>query len=430
MRAARGISSQGRHADLAYALDRSLKDPCSVAEFSKSAIDVLRLALRPAYAATFLRAGGAVFHSGDKALVVDLVEMTEILAAAPRSLVAHPRTLTRRETSSSALKAFHRAMTASALELAYPIVCDGAVLGVMVLGPRASGRPYTNDDVELCDRVGARLALMAGKAEVTGELARLRAASAGTEHLASVGQMAAGLAHEIRNPLVSIRTFTQLLPERYGDEEYRSSFLDLTLAEIDRISTLVGELLSFARPSVIGGAEEAGTDVGDCLARTCLLLKTQARGAGVALECETADELPRAAIGEDKLRQVVINLVLNAVQACGDKGRVDVRAASMSAPDAVRVEVADDGPGMDASIAARIFDPFFTTRREGTGLGLAVAKRIVEDHGGRIEVFTAPEKGTRFAIEVPTVAAARAAACERKGESRGRTRQAELRLDG
>ena len=233
--------------------------------------------------------------------------------------------------------------------------------------------------------------------QIEAELAR-------EERLAAVGRLAAGLAHEIRNPLVSIRTFTQLLPERHADEEFRSGFLDLTLAEIDRISTLVGEILSYARPdpeTAADGEEPPATDVADCLEKTCLLLRSHARSAGVTLDFDRALELPsRAAIGEDKLRQVVINLVVNGIQACDGRGRVRVSAAAEPCGKVV-LEIGDDGPGMPGEVASRIFEPFFTTRREGTGLGLAVVRKILDDVGASIAVATTVGRGTTFRIELP-----------------------------
>src|SRR6185369_6492673 len=126
---------------------------------------------------------------------------------------ARPRSITRSEAAVCGGPPLERVMTAAALELVFPLADEAEVLGVIAIGPRPDRRPYTAEDLELCDRIGARLALVAAREVLAAEVASLRAAAVGTERLASVGRMAAGLAHEIRNPLVSIRTFTQLLPE-------------------------------------------------------------------------------------------------------------------------------------------------------------------------------------------------------------------------
>ena len=412
MRASRSV--RGRHADLAYALDRVLKDPVSAEDVARATIDVIRLALRPSWLGLLVgRSGGSAFHCGDEALFHDLDGIAATFATVPRALLASPRTLVRRDGLVASFAAVEKAMAASALELLFPLAADATLTGVLVIGPRADHVAYSADDIEFCDRIGARLAAAVAKEALAAELVALRNATAAYERLASVGQIAAGLAHEIRNPLVSIRTFTQLLPERYADEEFRSGFLDLTLAEIDRISALVGELLSYARPTPAGDGEEAAAvDVADCLERTCLLLRSHARAAGVLLDLDTEGFLPLAAIDEDKLRQVVINLVVNGIQACDGRGRVSL---TTSWPDAggadgepgaghIVIEVRDDGPGMDPDVAARIFEPFFTTRREGTGLGLALVRRILDENGASISVETRRGEGTTFRIGLPPVA--------------------------
>ena len=146
---------------------------------------------------------------------------------------------------------------------------------------------------------------------------------------------------------------------------------------------------------------DASTDVAACVERTCLLLRSHARSAGIALEFEVDDIAERALIDEDKLRQVIINLVVNGIQACDGRGSVRVDAVSVPSG-AIVIEVSDDGPGMSPESAARIFEPFFTTRSEGTGLGLAMVKTLLDQAGATIEVFTAPAGGSTFRVALPT----------------------------
>jgi polar amino acid transport system substrate-binding protein len=221
--------------------------------------------------------------------------------------------------------------------------------------------------------------------------------------------MAAGLAHEIRNPLVSIRTFTQLLPERIGDREFRESFLDLTLSEVDRICALINELLAFARPAP---AELHRVSLNECLDRVCLLLDSQARNVGVQLVRHLHPGRLELTADEDQIKQVVINMILNAIQACSARrdtragGTVTVRSYPnrLERGDYVCIEVVDDGIGIDPEIVERIFDPFFTTRKEGTGLGLSIAHQIVTRHGGFIDVTSEPGGGASFCVNLPAEA--------------------------
>jgi signal transduction histidine kinase len=233
------------------------------------------------------------------------------------------------------------------------------------------------------------------------ELQSVRDAAARNERLSTIGAMTASIAHEIRNPLVSVRTFTQLLPERANDEEFRGEFLDLTLSEIDRVCELVGELLDYSRPY---GLDTVGADVVECLRSVQLLLASQAKAGGVRLLADVAEFLPDVAVAPDRLKQVLINLAMNAIQACRGSGNVSLHARAT--PQGLLVEVRDDGCGMDESTRARIFDAFYTTRREGTGLGLAIARRIIEEAGGRLEAESAPGQGTTFRLHLPTSAPA------------------------
>jgi signal transduction histidine kinase len=401
-----GQAGKGRHAECAYLLDRAVKDPTSTEDFARAALDTIRLALRPSYAAVTCRVGPRIFRFGDKPLASDLDAAAEILASAPRSLLTKPQSIRRSETAALSLARLERTMTSSALEVVLPLADDASLIGLVALGPRPDRTPYSADDLEFCDRIGARLSLVAAREALAAEVTLLRAAAASSERLASVGRMATGLAHEIRNPLVSIRTFTQLLPERHADEEFRNGFLDLTLAEIDRISTLVGEILSFARSSALGGETEeaSAADIGDCVGRTCLLLRSHARSAGVALDFDCEDLAERAVVDEDKLRQVVINLVVNGIQACDGRGRVRVAVSqppcATHAASRIVIEISDDGPGMTSEVASRIFEPFFTTRREGTGLGLALVRTILDDAGATIAVDSTPGAGTTFRVEL------------------------------
>ncbi len=395
-----GTGKPLHHADVVYALDRDLDDATSAAEFARAALDVLAGALEAAYSGLTYGKSNDGFRCGDAAIASDLEALIEALSELPLLTLAGAGAWTRDALRGAGLETVERVMTLSGLYVAVPLTCGGQLRGVLALGPRSDGRAYCQADIDLCSRISGRLSLMASRHYLSIEVDRLRSLAARQERMAVVGQMAAGLAHEIRNPLVSIRTFTQLLPERYEDEEFRSGFLDLTLAEIDRISALVGELLNFARPEA-DTPPPRRVEVADALERTCMLLRSQARGAGVVLDLELAADIPDAGIDEDRLRQVVLNLIVNAIQASRGRGRVVVSARSEAA-DQVCVEVYDDGPGMPPEIARQVFEPFFTTRAEGTGLGLALARRIVGEHGGRLELETKVGHGARFFVHLPT----------------------------
>ena len=224
------------------------------------------------------------------------------------------------------------------------------------------------------------------------------------DRLSSLGLLTAGLAHEIRNPLVAIRTFTQLLPERYDDPDFREGFQELALKEVDRICGLINDLLSFARPSKPNVAPENVADVVDNIAR---ILETQAKEKGIAIVRNFGDNLPKVWIDREQMKQVFMNLILNAIQAMKGAGTITLMSRAVSkngtqrAAEFVQIEVKDTGVGIPAENLQHIFDPFFTSKDEGSGLGLAVSHQIVQEHGGFVTVESTIGAGTSFFVHVP-----------------------------
>jgi signal transduction histidine kinase len=224
------------------------------------------------------------------------------------------------------------------------------------------------------------------------------------DRLSSLGLLTAGLAHEIRNPLVAIRTFTQLLPERYDDAEFREGFQGLALKEVDRICGLINDLLSFARPSKPNVAPENVNDVVDGIAR---ILETQAKEKGIEIIREFGENLAKAWIDREQMKQVFMNLILNAIQAMKAAGTITIATRSVERHGAepsgefIQVEVRDTGVGIPAENLEHIFDPFFTSKDEGSGLGLSVSHQIVQEHGGFVTVESQVGRGTSFFVHVP-----------------------------
>jgi len=224
------------------------------------------------------------------------------------------------------------------------------------------------------------------------------------DRLSSLGLLTAGLAHEIRNPLVAIRTFTQLLPERYDDAEFREGFQGLALKEVDRICGLINDLLSFARPSKPNVAPENISDVVENIAR---ILESQAKEKNVEIKREFDLRVPKVWIDKEQMKQVFMNLILNAIQAMKDGGsivistRISARNNDELIKECVQVEIRDTGVGIPEENLEHIFDPFFTSKDEGSGLGLAVSHQIVQEHGGFLTVESTVGKGTTFFVHVP-----------------------------
>lgn len=221
------------------------------------------------------------------------------------------------------------------------------------------------------------------------------------ERLAAFGTLVSGIAHEIKNPLVAIRTFAELLPERFTDADFRDTFAKVVVAEIGRIDDLVSKLRGLVVPSV---QQAAITDVREPIMDTLALLSGQLEQTRTIVRRAFLDPAPIVAVDPNQLKQLFLNLFLNAIEAMGHGGVLTVRVRREDAHDtsAVRVEVEDTGPGVPDSIRNSIFDPFFTTKAQGTGLGLAICRGITDAHRGTIRADTSNEgHGTIMTVEFP-----------------------------
>ncbi len=218
-----------------------------------------------------------------------------------------------------------------------------------------------------------------------------------TDRLAAIGELAAGLAHEIRNPLGSMSGSIQMMREGLSPDAASERLMGIVIREMDRLDRLIANFLQFARPSPPDARPVA---LGVLVEETLDLLRLNPDASGVEITTDIENGL-RVLADLEQLRQVLWNLMLNAVQAMKPGGGT-LRIGARASANGISIAVTDDGPGVPPEVVDRIFDPFFTTRPKGSGLGLAVVHRIVEAHRGRISVGPGPEgKGTRFVIELP-----------------------------
>ena len=222
-----------------------------------------------------------------------------------------------------------------------------------------------------------------------------------TERLSALGELSAILAHEIRNPLGSIRGTAEILKDdfRPGDRKYE--FLEILVKETDRLNRVVEDFLQLARPLHV---ERETCDLMAGLGEVVALVAPEAATRGVRLVFTPADITPVHGDPE-KLKQAFLNLILNGIQATARGGTLTITAARIADGEEafpfVEISFADTGVGMEQDVLARIFEPFYTTKEGGTGLGLAVTQRIVESHGGKVEVESEKGKGTVFKVRLP-----------------------------
>lgn len=216
------------------------------------------------------------------------------------------------------------------------------------------------------------------------------------DRLKTLGEVAAGLAHEIRHPLASIRGALEIIDERSRPDSPESEFSRLAMGEVQRLDNLVWEFLRYARPHE---PDLRSTSLHDVIERVFALLRVEAERASVMLSSDRSTALPDVCIDAQQIEQVLLNVVLNAIQASPPHARVRV-CEQLDHQDAV-IDVTDEGPGIPADQLPHIFSPFFTTREKGTGLGLAIASRIVVAHRGSLEIHETSECGTRVRIRLP-----------------------------
>jgi len=244
---------------------------------------------------------------------------------------------------------------------------------------------------ELYDSLRSLLANQRSReAEVTN---RLRDA----EHMASLGQLAAGLAHEIKNPLAGVRGVIELLRDESEDDAQRNLFEQI-VTELDRVNRTIHSLLSFARPSP---PKRVPTDVRGLIEDSLRLVEPNLRKQNITLEIEVAPTVNHFRLDPTHIRHVLVNLVTNAADAIGSDGRISVRAINSPDKKDLFILVTDDGPGIPVDLQDKIFEPFFTTKFTGTGLGLAVVNSLVSRSGGVIELMSEPGRETTFFVLLP-----------------------------
>jgi signal transduction histidine kinase len=231
-----------------------------------------------------------------------------------------------------------------------------------------------------------------------------------TDRLSSIGTLSAGMAHEIKNPLVTIKTFTQLLPQQYTDEDFRHTFFDLVGQEVKRIDTIVNRLLNFARPAK---AALKPVSLHEIIDNSLRLAEQQLLQHEIKLERHLDAKRYIIDADAEQLNQTFINFFLNAVHAMDKGGTLTVRTfiikASPDIPringfhsgDLIQMDVEDTGYGISPEELSKIFDPFFTTKENGVGLGLSVSHGIIQEHRGAIDVESEKGKGTVFHVQFP-----------------------------
>lgn len=290
------------------------------------------------------------------------------------------------------------------------ILGEEQLLGMLVLRDERLREAYSSEEIELFRSVAASIGVTLQNSQIYERMKE-------RDRLAALGQMAAGLAHEIRNPLGSIKGAAQYLQPVEGQNPDASTreFLDIIVEEVDRLNKIVSQFLDYARPY---RGDQSPLDVNDVVRKTLNLVEKERTGSKVEIAISLHDGLPPVRADAQQLRQVMLNLALNAFDAMPEGGRLQVstglrRSTRRGAAAAfLEIRFRDDGVGIPPADLRNLFVPFFTTKEKGTGLGLAISQRIIENHGGTIEVRSQAGSGATFTILLPVEADAYASYAE------------------
>lgn len=341
----------------------------------------------------------------DSATARPLLDRLAAAPSVPLELLRHDVVERRRGDRTPALEADERLLaTAEVLGPYKDGVClavrgEGqAIVAIMLIADDRVSDAFSSEDVALLETLCVQMAVVI---ENSQQYRRMQE----RDRLAALGQMAAGLAHEVKNPLGAIKGAAQLLnePEGGGDADPNArEFLGIILEEVDRLDRVVGSVLDYARPSK---GNPGAVDVNAVIRRTLQVLSSGQSG-DEAVSTELAAELPLVRADAEQLRQVLMNLVQNALYATGGKGSgvtvsTRLRPAGRAKTESVEISVRDHGTGISPQVLKSLFVPFFTTKEKGTGLGLAISQRLVEEWGGRIEVQSQPGSGSTFSVVLP-----------------------------
>ena len=293
---------------------------------------------------------------------------------------------------------------------------DDPNVGLLFIDDDRVRDAFTPEEITLLETVGAQIGVVVANSRVYSRMKE-------RDRLAALGSMAAGLAHEVKNPLGAIKGAAQLLEEGVptgGDDPASREFVGIILEEVARLDRVVGSFLDYARPHA---GNPVPLDLNAAVRRTVQIIQSQITDGATDVQLDLAEPLSRAKIDPEKFRQVLMNLVQNAIQAIDGQGKVTVttqmrRAGRVRVPpidgsvptsrrsitdevEQIEVSVRDTGPGISPKVLRNLFIPFFTTKTQGTGLGLAISQSIVQNAGGTIEVHSQPGAGTTFTIVLP-----------------------------
>ena len=306
-----------------------------------------------------------------------------------------------------------RILTETKIEFIFPLIVMNRITGLICLSKKVTGEEIGNDDIELLTTLLGQSALAFENAYLYQQQQNRLKRMYRADKLATLGQLSAGAAHEIRNPLTSIRSTIQYLKKSFKDED-NVQLVNELMEEVDRINDIIEGLLSFSKP---GKPLKENINLTTVLEQTIHLVETGAKKKNINIEFKT-DTVQKELIADpSQLKQVFLNIIMNAMQAIERDGKIEIMIEkkkkyekySDNPEDYFFIIIQDDGEGILKKNIEHIFDPFFTTKKDGTGLGLSISYSIVQQHGGEIEIESTSkhenenEYGTKVTVTLPAL---------------------------
>lgn len=298
-------------------------------------------------------------------------------------------------------------LTTMDAEVCIPLVNKTRLIGFVNLGHKPSQGFYSRDELKLLGSLANNAAIALDNAMLYEDWKRSQLLIRRADRLRSLETIAGGFAHEVRNPLTSIKTFIQLAPSRRDDAEFMDSFSAVVSDDLSRIERLIEEILDYARYMKPNFSLES---INEIVASSLHFIEVKANHLGISIEKQLAEQLPPIMVDRQQIKQVLMNLILNAIDAMGEKGgRLAVTTRHVTRLDGTRwiqIEISDTGCGIAPADLPHIFDPFFTTKHEstehvGTGLGLSIVHQIIQEHAGTVEARSTVGQGTTFILTLP-----------------------------
>lgn len=284
-----------------------------------------------------------------------------------------------------------------------PLVVKDEAIGVICADNIYNRKPITTEQVELLSIFANRAALAIANAEVyrklgekNRQLRETRERLVRSERLAVIGNMAAYIAHEIRNPLVTIGGFARILLQEYADHKRVKCNAEIIVEEVNRLENILANIMDFSKPVE---TVMTLTQINELLESTCSLMRPYFKSVHIQLVEKFNPEIPKIIVDQMQMKQVFINLIKNAAESMPQGGTLTIETNAEN--ESIKIDIIDTGEGMSPKVMQNLFVPFFTTKIDGTGVGLAVSQKIIDDHNGFIKIKSELKEGTTVSIFLP-----------------------------